>query len=253
MLRKLLSPRRIRTLHRWSGLIFSLFVLASAGSGVIHTIMSRTTPPPPPAKPSSGALAIDQIRIGLPDVFEKLKLTGDKVRAVNLRQIESIPWYQIFTDGNSQPTYASAVNGELGESMDEAHAEEIASGFLGIPHPIRTAYLTRFDGEYGAIFRILPVYRYEKGDALGTRVYVSTTTGSVTMATNDARAAESKLFSMAHKWMFIRDKDIRDLALVVAMAGIMLVAIGGVVLFVVTRPRRRINTGPVLNAGSVEP
>ena len=37
-----MSPKLIRKLHRWLGLAFSISVLMASGSGVIHTIMTRT-------------------------------------------------------------------------------------------------------------------------------------------------------------------------------------------------------------------
>ncbi len=238
MLRSLFTARRMRSIHRWLGLFFSLFVFTSAGSGLVHTIMSRTTPPPPPAKPASEPLAISEVRVDPTDAMSKLELGGKPVRAVNFRQIGGRPWYQIFVDGAEKPRYVNAVDGNADDSRDEAHAAEIAGRHLGLEAP-KTAFLTRFDGEYGPIFRILPVYRFDKGDTKGTRVYVSTTTGSVTMATDDARAAEARVFSMAHKWMFIRDKNLRDLLLCLAMCGLMLVSLAGIVLFVLTRPRKR--------------
>ncbi len=251
MIRSLLTPRRVRSIHRWLGLFFSLFVFTSAGSGLVHTIMSRTTPPPPPARPASEPLAIGEVRVDPTDAMTKIDLGGKPVRAVNFRQISGRPWYQIFVDGAEKPRYVSAVDGNADDSQDEAHAAEIAGRHLGLERPAMTSFLTRFDGEYGPIFRILPVYRFDKDDANGTRVYVSTTTGSVTMATDDARAAEARLFSMAHKWMFIRDKNLRDLLLCLAMCGIMIVSLAGIVLFVLTRPRKR--AVPVAAGQAMEP
>ena len=50
-----------RKAHRWLGLLFSLSILTSAGSGILHNVMTYTQTPPPPARPSGGGLATEII------------------------------------------------------------------------------------------------------------------------------------------------------------------------------------------------
>jgi preprotein translocase subunit YajC len=52
------------------------------------------------------------------------------------------------------------------------------------------------------------------------------------------------VFFLFHKFGFIPNKNTRDTVLVSAMAGISLVALGGVVLFFMTRPRRKTSQKP---------
>jgi hypothetical protein len=80
------------------------------------------------------------------------------------------------------------------------------------------------------------VYRFDVDDGKGTRVYVSTMTGSVTRHTDDQRQLEANVFSNFHKLMFIKDKDLRDGLLTLMTLGIFLVAVLGIVLFFMTRP-----------------
>ena len=94
------------------------------------------------------------------------------------------------------------------------------------------------------IFRILPVFRFDVDDGAGTRVYVSTTTGTVTRHTDNEKQFEANVFFLFHKFGFIPDKNTRDAVLVSAMVGISLVALGGVVLFFMTRPRRKTSQTP---------
>ena len=70
------------------------------------------------------------------------------------------------------------------------------------------------------------------------RVYVSTTTGSVTRQTDNRRQFDADFISDIHRLAFIPDKVVRDWVLVGLTAATPLVAVAGVALFFATRPRR---------------
>ncbi len=234
-----MSPRLIRKLHRWIGLVFSISVLMASGSGVVHNIMTRTQAPPPAARPSGGGMDVNAIKVSVAEAVSKLTEPEPEVLAVNLRGIGGQPWYQIYTKASRAPQYVSAVDGKLDPSRDEAYAAEIAKNFLAGAEVKKTDFLTAFNSEYINIFRILPVYRFDAGDVLDTRVYVSTTTGSVTRHTDKQRQFEATLFTNFHKLGFIPSKDMRDLVLTVTTFGTFLVACLGIALFFVTRPKKR--------------
>jgi len=228
----------IRFLHRWLGLIFSLVVLSSALSGVIHTIMAHKQAPPPPVHPSGNQIVASDIRTGAQAALERLGPDFGQVSAVNLRMIGGVPWYQIYGP-QPDPAYVSAVDGTVDPTQDAKFAAQIASSFLGGAAVRQTDYLTAFNNEYVNIFRILPVFRFDVDDGAGTRVYVSTTTGTVTRYTDNEKQFEANVFFLFHKFGFIADRTIRDAVVVSAMVGISLVAIAGVALFFMTRPRRK--------------
>lgn len=234
-----MSSKLIRKLHRWLGLAFSLSVLIASGSGVIHNVMTRTQAPPPQAKPSGGGMDVNAIKLTVAEAVSKLTETNPEVQAVNLRGIGGQPWYQIYTQASRTPQYVSAVDGKFDPAMDEAYAAEIAKKFLAGAEVKKTDFLTAFNTEYLNIFRILPVYRFDTGDALETRVYVSTTTGSVTRHTDQQRQFEAAIFTNFHKLGFIPNKDLRDLVLTVMTFGTFLVACLGIALFFATRPKKR--------------
>jgi hypothetical protein len=210
----------------------------SSISGVIHTVMTRTQAPPPPARPSGGGLDPAAIRVSVAEAIAKLPAGSGAVQAVNLRGIGGEPWYQIYTGAGGAPVYVSAADGRVDPAQDERYAAEIASAFLGGAKVAKTEYLTAFNGEYINIFRVLPVFRFDAGDGLQTRVYVSTTTGSVTRHTDRQRQFEANVFTNFHKLGFIPDKNARDIVLAVLTGGAALAAMAGIVLFFVTRPRR---------------
>ena len=232
-----MSPKLIRKLHRWLGLAFSISVLMASGSGVLHNVMTRTQAPPPQAKPSGGGMDVNAIQISVAEAVAKLGGNAE-AQAVNLRGIGGQPWYQIYVKDAKGPQYVSAIDGRVDPAQDELYAAEIARNFLAGAEVKKTDFLTAFNMEYLNIFRILPVHRFDASDALETRVYVSTTTGSVTRHTDKERQFEATIFTMFHKLGFIRDKDMRDLVLTVLTLGTFLVALLGVWLFFATRPRK---------------
>jgi hypothetical protein len=225
----------VRQAHRWIGLVFSLSVLTSSGSGVLHNVMTRTQAPPPPARPSGGGLAPEKIRITVAEAAGKLPEPGATIAAVNLRGIGGEPWYQIYTAPMTPAQYVSAVDGRVDPAQDEKYASEIASAFLGGAAVRKTGYLTAFNSEYINIFRVLPVYRFDMDDARHTRVYVSSTTGSVTRHTDDERQFEANIFTNFHKLGFIPNKDLRDLVLTALTFGAFVVSLLGIALFFLTR------------------
>ena len=233
----------VRSLHRWLGLIFSLVVLSSSLSGVIHTIMAHKQSPPPSVHPSGSGIVAADIRTGAQEALERLGPDFGRVGAINLRMIGGEPWYQIYGP-ESVPAYVRATDGRVDPAMDANYAAQIANSFLGGAAVRQTDYLTEFNHEYVNIFRILPVFRFDVDDGAGTRVYVSTTTGTVTRHTDNEKQFEANVFFLFHKFGFIADRTIRDAVVVSAMIGISLVALAGVALFFMTRPRRRTSQKP---------
>ncbi len=234
-----LESRQVRKVHRMLGLIFSVSLLMSAGSGVLHNVMSRTQAPPPKAQPS-GKIDPSQIKVSVADAYAKLSLQGESFDAVSIRSIGGLPWYQFMIRSKEKTYYVNALTGESDDTADEKYAAEIASNHLGGAAVRKTDFLTAYNTEYINIFRILPVYRFDADDGKGTRLYVSTMTGSVTRDTNDHKQFEASVFSNVHKLMFIKDKDLRDLVLTFFTAGTFAVAVLGLVLFFLTQPKKGI-------------
>lgn len=233
-----MKTQSVRKLHRYVALFFSVSMLMSAGSGVLHNVMTRTQPPPPAARPT-GLIEAEKLKIPVSEAARALFAPDLEIQAVNIRSIGGEPWYQFLAQGQSDAFYVNASTGKLGKDADETYASEIASNHLGGIPVKKTAYLTEFTKEYINIFRLLPVYRFDADDGIGTRVYVSTMTGSVSRHTDNRRQFEANIFSNVHKLAFIPNKDLRDLVLTFTTAGIFLTACLGIVLFVLTQPKSK--------------
>lgn len=223
--------RLIRKLHRHLGLIFSISIMMASGSGVIHVLMTRTQSPPPATRPTGAPLDLQSIKVTPAEAFPE----GAPI-ALNIRNIAGKPYYQAFTAKGL--IYVDATNGQENPDADAVFAKEIASGYLGTGQLTKSDYLTDYNNEYINIFRILPVYRFDHPDDKGTRVYVSTMTGSVTRHTDNQRQFEARIFTNFHKLGFIPNKNIRDWTLTAFTGAAFLISILGIALFFLTRPKK---------------
>lgn len=230
---------RVRSFHRWIGLIFSVSILMSSGSGVLHNVMTRTQSPPPQARPAGQSLESERIKVSVSDALRQLAVGSRKIQAVSIRSIGSDPWYQVILEGGGKPLYVNASTGSPGSDADEIYASRIAEDYLGGKPVKKTDYLTAFNQEYINIFRILPVYRFDAEDGKGSRVYVSTMTGSVTRYTDNSKQFEASIFTNVHKFGFISNHDLRDFLLTLVTAGSFAAALAGIILFFMTMPRKR--------------
>ncbi len=235
-----IHPATARALHRWLALIFSLSALVSSSSGVLHILMTWTQSPPPTPRPLVASWQPDQLRITAARALAALPAPSTPLRSISICDIGGTPWYRIQCETDDAPFYVNATTGVADPRQDEAYAAQIASRFLG-GAPVRlVARLTAFDREYISIFRLLPVYRFDADDGKGTRVYVSTQTGSVARHTDNHRQFEANIFSNLHKLSFITHKKLRDSILAALTAGVFVTSLTGIVLFVATRsPRKR--------------
>ncbi len=210
----------------------------ASGSGVLHNVMSRTQAPPPPARPGGGGIRVEQIHVSTQEALSKLPNPDTKIHAISIREIDGKPWYQFLLE-DEKPFYVNAEDGALNKDQDAVYAKQIASDYLGGTGVEQKDYLTGFNQEYINIFRILPVYRFDAADGLGTRVYVSTMTGSVTRSTNNHKQFEANVFTNFHKLGLIENKDLRDLVLTLTTGGIFLLSLLGIALFFMTIPKKR--------------
>jgi uncharacterized iron-regulated membrane protein len=227
-----MKPNTLRRLHRWTGLACALGLLVASSSGILHVIMTWTQSAPPSARPQEAIRASD---LQVTPAEALTRLGGVPAAAVSLRMIGGEPWWQLFQSGSPVPHYVNARDGRVDAARDAAYAAEIASRHLGGGTVRWTRRLDAYDREYPAIFRLLPVHRVDTDDGRGTRLYVSTLTGSVARHTDNRRQLEADIFSLLHKYQFIPAKAWRDGALVAVTTCMFITALGGIALFFLAR------------------
>lgn len=229
-----MKPTTLRRLHRWTGLACALGLLMASSSGILHVVMTWTQSAPPPARPAETIKGAD-LQVSPAEALERLG--GEPAASVSLRMIGGEPWWQVLRPGSPVPLYVSARDGREDADQDAAYAAEIASRHLGGSTARWSRRLDAFDREYIPIFRLLPVHRVEVDDGKGTRLYVSTLTGSVARHTDNRRQREANLFSLLHKYQFIPVKAWRDGLLVAVTSLMFATSVGGIMLFFITRSR----------------
>lgn len=236
-----MKPSTLRRLHRWVGLACALTVLAASGSGVLHTVMTWTQSPPPRPQPAA-PVDVAAVLLTPAEAVARLGPDAAEVRSLGLCMIAGQPWYQALVGSSPVPRYINAADGRADPQADTAYATEIARRYLGGAPVMWTRRLDAYDGEYIAIFRLLPVHRLEADDAAHTRLYVSTLTGSVARHTDDGRQFEANIFTLVHKYGFISSKPWRDGLLVGFTSLAFLTSLAGLALFIATRPRTAANS-----------
>jgi hypothetical protein len=212
----------------------ALLLMMASFSGILHTYMSMMQDPPPPPRPSA-SVDLAAVAVGPQDIRAVLPADTGPSTALSLRSINEQPFWQVYVQGQSKPLYVNASQAAIDEQADFRYAESIAKQHLRTDAVRNTEYLTSFNDEYISIFRILPVWRFDADDGKGTRVYVSTMTGSVTRHTDSMKQLEAASFTYLHKWNFISNKRLRDAALIMVNLSLILLALSGLWLFWRTR------------------
>ena len=224
----------LRRLHRWIGLSCALTVLIASGSGILHTVMTWTQPPPPRPEPAG---TFNPATVTFP--VSGLPTSLGLIRSLQIHAFDREAWYQVSTPQGFR--YFSVADGHEDPSVETRLALAIAHRHLGAGVAVDSFKYNRrvdaYDSEYLSIFRLLPVHRIDVADGRGTRLYVSTQTGSVARHTDDGRQFEANVFSLFHKYAFIPNKGLRDGLLVMFTSFAFLTSLSGIVLFVTTRRR----------------
>lgn len=156
---------------------------------------------------------------------------------------------QPVAEGLKQATQALAghyaltdgVNLGMGPRTDRkgGQPELMPRGEPDVPAAVaETAWVSRFGGEYGFLFKRLPVWRVTFDAPGRPRYYVEPSTGALAARVDAWDASEGQIFAWLHKWQFLDiDKDVRD----ALQAGFALAngLVAGMGLMVFMRRRRR--------------
>ena len=141
-----------------------------------------------------------------------------------------------------KPAIAAGASARLiddrGQILDDginALARNLAARYAGQPERdiVATDTVTKFGGEYGFVFKRLPVIRVQFSGEDNPRYYIEPTTGVLAARIDDWDALEGKSFAYLHKWHFTdAGKDLRDFLLALFALGNVVVALMGLTLFI---------------------
>lgn len=117
----------------------------------------------------------------------------------------------------------------------------------------RVEMISRFGGEYGFVFKRLPVVKVQFTGPGNPRYYIELATGALAAKVTDLDAAEGWTFAYLHKWNFAEaNKDVRDALVMLFALGNIVVALLGLVMFArrpTTPLRRRAGTAAPRHIG----
>ena len=202
------------------GLVAGLGILVWATSGILHPFLSRYQPRP--ATAVAPAVVLPATALPMATVLARHGIA-------QVLRIRTVAWdghvyYQVITAADRPPRYFAVASGDERPRADAAYARFLAGHFLGAPLAADAAVtpVTRFDDDYHAVNRFLPVQRVATGRADGLRVYVHTPTSQLATLVDTRKARYTWLFTTLHNWRFLGSNETLRVAV---MTGFVLAAV----------------------------
>lgn len=243
------APRRfnLRRAHRWGGAVVSLTVLGWAASGFIQASgnaeRERAEAPQRPLRAAAALLTAPLSAPAGASGVALVQLAGAPVWRWSL-QAPATTTGRGLAMGEHQhhdkppqglapaaaASYVSAVDGQTLPGGEQAHLAELARHF-GLPAASTAATVVgKFTPDYGFLYKRLPVWRLDAGDAAHTAYFIDTASERLAARVDDGDRWRGALFAYAHKWEWVTPlagKDWRD-GLSAAFAALLIgVALGG--------------------------
>lgn len=208
------SQRAFRfTLHRYVGLLTSVFFIALAFSGTVHTL-SKFIFDRGFLESSLPSVPSDNIQYPLSEAFQQSK---EAVRGLSMAYINNEPFYRLNIESKNEPgktCYVSAISGQVKPNADALYAQQLAKEFAQVDASQvgDSTLITQFGKHYPAILKRLPVQQMKLTDAPYLAVTVDTQNSRLVSRLKLINLLESQVFLTLHKLHFLDpiSKDFRD-------------------------------------------
>jgi len=239
----------LRRGHRIVGILVSVSTLAFSVSGGYHLLKTSGNPASGPSPQDTGFEARD-FSLHL----SSLAIAGEArtIRAVSCARIDGETYYRVVKgDMRHAPTHGGhhghgsttgpdragqvvlihATTGRTLSDGDPRHIASLARTFGGAGERTFDAQtpVTRYGGEYGFVFKRLPVTRVTLEN--GVRYYIDASSGTLAARIDDGDALEGWVFAYLHKFEWLGAPLARDIAGVLFALGNATVAMLGLMLF----------------------
>lgn len=237
---------RLRRGHRAAGALVGVMIAASASSGGWHLIkgaLDRTGDTAMPdlswtvfraasiAAPWPEAEAV-LVAVGGVPCYRIAAALAPAPAAGHHADAEHTPAPTAAEETTHETRYIAAAERACAID-DRMYTRLLAQAFTGLPHSELTAgpTLTRFEGEYGFINKLLPVTRVDL--ARGERLYIHLERAALAARIDAGDYAEGWTFAHLHKWQWLEfigrwPRDLVMIAFALTAAG---VAVAGLLLF----------------------
>lgn len=241
----------LRRIHRWGGIAVSVAVLAWASSGFVqalgNTARERADSPQRPLRVASAQLSaplsaasatassVALVSLANTPVWrwalKPPETTTGRGMAMGEHQHHDKPAQGVSAGPSA--SYVSAQDGSEVADGEAKHLAELLTHFALQGTAATATPVLKFSPEYGFLFKRLPVWRVEQGDAEHTVAYLDTASERLAATITDGDRLAGAFFAYAHKWEWVTPlagKDWRD-GLSAAFAALLIgVGIGGTLL-----------------------
>ncbi|MGD1840904.1 MAG: PepSY domain-containing protein [Thermonemataceae bacterium] len=234
----------LRKYHRQIGLATALVTFTFAFSGAFHATRKYE----PNHLPSYVYEPITETNT-LPKQLPAIQ--GAPLLNMGLATIAGTPYFRLVqakAEGKgSEVNYLHLQTGEVLPEGDLRYAVYLAEQFnqqiqektgeitvISSQNLVEKAVLTRFDEEYGFVFKRLPVVKLHYNTPQQTAYYVETSTARIAAKIENIDRAEGFSFGVFHKYSFMAwaGKDVRDLTTMLSALGVLVVSLFGLALFI---------------------
>jgi len=243
-----------RRWHRRIALTVAASTLLFAGSGFFHLIMSFQHLQEKIASIKSNFIEATQL-----SDEAWASVSQQSISKISLTSQGNVPFWIIHLD-NAAPMAQVAVMSHAHEHHHTEHAdptfstllvnasnkpeatelnvlqlaETIATQYAKLPASdmVSSQVISQFGGEYGFVFKRLPVVKVQFKGAGNQRFYIEPETGALAAKVEDIDALEGWSFAYLHKWEFANyNKDFRDILVALFVLGNIFTAMLGIWLF----------------------
>lgn len=239
----------LRRWHRRVAWVALIAVFTFALTGLMHPLMTRLQPKPaqfqPPPMPA--------LAQALPAPATALVAAGVDIVA-GLRPLhDGERWLWRVQGSDGAVRYLDTLTGaEPVGGSERAHAERLARWYAGeSTAAIReVAGVTAFDGDYGWVNRLLPVWRVQFEREDGLTVYVSTIDDRLATISDTRKRFFQQTFRAVHSWSWL-PAPLRNSWINTLLAAVAATTLLGLTLALRSQGGRRINLRRVHRLGGV--
>ncbi len=241
----------LRRWHRQIALAVAISTLLFAGSGCFHLIMNfqQARPEIPPLAPK----LIDASQLS-DKVWESI--SQQTVSKITLVSQYDFPLWMLHTNSAAPIVQVAVMAHEHHHAMHENPAPStqiIDASVIDHAPPtmlevaqiqaaryakspvndiVNSETISQFGGEYGFVFKRLPVVKVQFKGTGNPRIYVEPETGALAAKVKDIDALEGWSFAYLHKWEFANyNKNFRDILVALFILGNLITAMLGIWLF----------------------
>ena len=216
----------LRRWHGRAGLLLAGFSLCFLFSGSWHLLHKLNAPAPLAdftAQFASATLAHAPSNDWLGQV--------GPLRKLSLLQLDGQPIWRL-QQVTGAISYRALDGSELDDSAPLRYAEQRFAEYaapLGLGSPSAITLQTKFDHDYGFVFKRLPVLKASYADAAKSALFIDPLDGALAARVDDSDRAEGFSFAYLHKWELLSalGKPVKDsLITLLALAQLLLVVAG---------------------------